>query len=52
MGFCDGDVCRLVICVILRICDIFIFRKLKCVVIYVIVFNNIKNNVIKNIIIY
>lgn len=52
MGLCDGDVCRLVIRVILRICDIFIPRKSKCVAIYVIAFNNTKNNVIKNITTY
>lgn len=47
MEFYDGDVCRLVIRVLLRICDMFIPRKLKCVAIYVIAFNNTKNNVNK-----
>lgn len=47
MGLRDGDVCRLVIRVILRICDMFLPRKSKCVANYVIAFNNTKNNVNK-----
>lgn len=47
MEFYDGDVCRLVIRVIIRICDMFISRKSKCIAIYVIAFSYTKINVNK-----